>query len=209
VFRALEKERGRRQQSAGEFKTQIENLGSMPASTQASKRFQSFEYKSKRTIFGRPLLHVTQGIDPTTGKSAWRVAFSPSVRSPRRVRFGGYARGWFACGGMAVGGVAFGGMGLGLISFGGLAVALILGLGGVAVAPLAMGGVALGWYSVGGVAVGHERPRWRGGGASQAMGGVVGAKQVVTKLAEMPSVMQRMVAAGPWLSALSFSCGCR
>ena len=32
VFRALEKERGRRQQSAGEFKTQIENTSSLPAS---------------------------------------------------------------------------------------------------------------------------------------------------------------------------------
>jgi hypothetical protein len=78
------KERGRRQQSAGEFKTQIENLGSMPASTQVRWRgaFKVSNTNPKRTIFGRPLLHVTQGIDPTTGKSAWRVAFSPSVRSP-------------------------------------------------------------------------------------------------------------------------------
>lgn len=203
VFRALEKERGRRQQSAGEFKTQIEGLGTGQRPPQASKRPQNIEYKSKRTLCGMPLLHVALGRDPATGKRRHaRGFFALGDLATGVFAFGGIARGLFACGGIAVGGIAFGGMGLGLISFGGLAVALILGLGGVAVGPLAMGGVALGWYSVGGVAVGMSA---HGGVAAgpQAMGGVVGAKQVVTKLAEMPSVIQRMVAAGPWLSALS------
>jgi predicted Ser/Thr protein kinase len=203
VFRALEKERGRRQQSAGEFKTQIECLGTGQRPPQASKRPQNIEYKSKRTLCGMPLLHVALGRDPATGKRRHaRGFFAFGDLATGVFAFGGIARGLFACGGIAVGGIAFGGMGLGLISFGGLAIALLLGIGGVAVGPLAMGGVALGWYSVGGVAVGMSA---YGGVASgpQAMGGVVGAKQVVTKLAEMPPVIQRMVAAGPWLSALS------
>lgn len=203
VFRALEKERARRQQSVGEFKTQIEGLHTDPQRVRMSKRLASIEYKSKRRLWGMPLLHVALGRDPATGK--WRQArgfFAFGNLATGLFAFGGIARGLFACGGIALGGIAFGGMGLGLISFGGLAVALLLGLGGVAVAPLAMGGVAMGWYSVGGVAVGMNA---HGGVAAgtQAMGGVVGAKQVVTQLTEMPPVIQWLVAANSWLSALA------
>ncbi|MCQ8780334.1 hypothetical protein NQU49_27430, partial [Escherichia coli] len=80
-----------RQQSAGEFKTQIEGIASMPPQMRRSlaMRFSSFEYKSKRTLLGRPLLHITSGIDPTTGRKRT-------------------ARGFLAFGDRAVGVVAFG-----------------------------------------------------------------------------------------------------
>ncbi len=203
VFRALEKERGRRQQSAGEFKTQIENIGSMPASTQRTlaKRFQSFEYKSKRTIFGRPLLHVTQGIDPTTGeKRVARGIFAFGEIAIGVFAFGGYARGWFACGGMAVGGVAIGGLSIGLLSWGGMALALLLAVGGLSVGPLATGGAALGWNAMGGIAAG-----WNAVGgiaiAQHGMGEKVISPDVVKSLAEMPRALQLMSEAS-WLTSM-------
>jgi predicted Ser/Thr protein kinase len=203
VFRALEKERGRRQQSAGEFKTQIENLGAMHASAQNvfARRFQSFEYKSKRTIFGMPLLHVTQGVDPTTGrKRVARGFFAFGEIAIGVFAFGGYARGWFACGGMAVGGVAIGGLSLGLISWGGLALALLLAVGGLSVGPLATGGAALGWNAMGGIAMGWDAV----GGiviAQHGMGGKVIAPDVVKSLAEMPRALQIMSETS-WLTSM-------
>ncbi len=202
VFRALEKERGRRQQSAGEFKTQIEGLGAGHRMLSASNRPQNFEYKSKRTLWGMPLLHVTSGRDPATGKRRHaRGIFAFGEIATGIFAFGGIARGLFACGGLAMGGVTFGGLGFGLISFGGLAIALLLGVGGLAVAPLAMGGVAAGWYSVGGMAAGMTA---YGGMAfgNQGMGGMVEAKHVITRVADLPAVMQHMVAANGNVSFL-------
>jgi len=193
VFRALEKERGRRQQSAGEFKTQIEGLASMPPSVQRAlaRRFESFEYKSKRMLFGMPLLHVTSGIDPTTGRR--RVArgfFAFGEIAIGVFAFGGYARGLVACGGMAIGCLSFGGLSLGLISVGGLALALLFALGGGSVGLMSSGGMALGWWAAGGMAAGVHAF----GGAVYAlvsgMGGKVHAPQVIKSLTEMPAVLQ-------------------
>lgn len=204
VFRALEKERGRRQQSAGEFKTQIEGLGTGQRLPQAPKRIQSFEYKSKRMLWGMPLLHVTAGRDPATGKRRHaRGFFAFGEMATGVFAFGGIARGLFACGGLAMGGVAFGGLGLGLISFGGLAIALLLGIGGLAVGPLALGGVAVGWYAVGGMAAGMTAYGGMAAGI-QGMGGTVEARHVITQIADLPPLMQWMVAANHYMSFLGF-----
>lgn len=155
VFRALAKERERRQQSAGEFKTQIEGVAAMPPQVRRSLawQFNSFEYKSKRTLFGMPLVHVTSGIDPATGrKRVARGFFAFGDKAVGVVAFGGQARGIIACGGVALGVVAVGGMSLGLVSWGGVALAWLLAYGGVAVGFFAAGGMALGWETVGGLA---------------------------------------------------------
>ncbi len=204
VFRALDKERTRRQQSVDEFKTQVEGAGTGQRLAQASRRPQSFEYKSKRTLWGMPLLHVTVGRDPATGKRRHaRGIFAFGELATGVFAFGGVARGLFACGGLAMGGVTFGGLGLGLISFSGLAIALLLAIGGVAVGPLAMGGVALGWYSVGGMAAGmtaYGGMVW----GNQGMGGMVEAKHAITHVADLPDVMQHIVAANRYMSFLGF-----
>jgi tRNA A-37 threonylcarbamoyl transferase component Bud32 len=199
VFRALEKERGRRQQSADELKTQIEGLRNLPPSVQRAlaRRFESFEYKSKRMLFGRPLLHVTSGIDPTTGRR--RVArgfFAFGEIAIGVFAFGGYARGLVACGALAVGCISLGGLSLGLISVGGLALALLFALGGGSIGFISSGGIALGWYASGGMAAGMHAY----GGAAYAlvsgMGGKVVAPQVIKSLTELPAVLQ-------WLERLT------
>ena len=90
-----------------------------------------YEYKSKRTLFGLPLVHI---------------------------RFGhrgiGIAKGILAVGNYAVGVVALGGVSFGLISVGGLSLGLLLSLGGWAMGGLAIGGLAIGLIALGGGAVG-------------------------------------------------------
>lgn len=112
-----------------------------------------YEYKSRRTLFGLPLVHINIG------------------------RRDHWARGIVAIGNIATGFVALGGVAAGLLSLGGVSFGLLLALGavtlgavsigGVALGILAWGGIALGWLAVGGCAVGVY-----------AAGGVVAASQV-------------------------------
>ncbi len=86
-----------------------------------------FEYRSELEIFGWPLVHVTKGHDPLTGK--------PRV-SKGIIAIGEIAIGFVAVGGFALGVLAVGGLGVGVIALGGMA------LGGIAVGGLALGALA-------------------------------------------------------------------
>jgi hypothetical protein len=107
--------------------------------------FWGYEYRSPIEIFGLPLVHIAQGIDPQTGKP--RIAKGI-------IAIGGIAIGVFALGGFAIGGMTFGGFSLGMLAIGGCAVG-VAALGGVAMAIfLAVGGIALSTlYAAGGLAL--------------------------------------------------------
>ena len=129
-----------------------------------------YEYKSQRTLFGLPLVHINIG------------------------RRDHWARGIIAIGNIATGFVALGGVAAGLLSLGGVSFGLLLALGavtlgavsigGVALGILAWGGIALGWLAVGGCAVGV----YAAGGvvvASQvAVGGVAAAPLAIGQVAD-------------------------
>ncbi len=203
VFRALEKERGRRQQSAGEFKTQIEGASAMPVPRREKWNFhEPFEYKSKRMLCGLPLLHIVGGRDPVTGKV--RTAhgfFALGDRAHGVFALGGMAHGYFSCGGIATGLVAFGGLSLGLISFGGLALGLLFACGGLSIGTLATGGLALGYHGCGGIVM-----AWHGMGgmviAHQGHGGTVHAAEVVKNMQFMPQLTVWLASVTPYMSLL-------
>ena len=103
-------------------------------------------YKSHRTLFGLPLVHLASG----------------QVVDGRYQR--AIARGWiamgdislgilFSLGGVACGGISIGGVSLGLITFSGVGLGLILCLGGLALGGYAVGGLAIGVIAVGGGAI--------------------------------------------------------
>jgi hypothetical protein len=106
----------------------------------------NYEYRSEAKLFGWPLVHVAQGIDPESGMP--RVARGV-------IALGNIAIGGLAFGGLAIGGIAFGGLGLGLLSFGGVAFGLLAALGGLALGGyFAVGGAAFSlMYAVGGLAI--------------------------------------------------------
>ncbi len=112
----------------------------------------NYEYKSEAALFGLPLIHIAQGIDPKTG--APRVAkgiiaigdiaigiFALGGLAMGGITLGGASIGVFALGGLALGGVALGGISIGaFIAVGGLALSAAYALGGLALAPHFIGG---------------------------------------------------------------------
>ncbi|MBE2286143.1 MAG: protein kinase [Prosthecobacter sp.] len=175
VFRALEKERTRRQQSVGEFKTQVEGAGV----SRPSRRWnpgEPFEYKSKRKLCGLPVLHIVHGRHPATGKAREaRGFFAFGDRAYGVFAFGGIARGIVAFGGFACGIFAIGGGAVGLMAFGGGALGLLFALGGLAVGTFSAGGLAIGIWAFGGQVL-----------AYQGFGGVVNAVHEIKSLQAMP-----------------------
>jgi tRNA A-37 threonylcarbamoyl transferase component Bud32 len=163
VVRALAKEPGQRYQRAGELKNELSGVRWSPTfGAKVAPRRRGYEFKSKATFLGWPLVHVAAGFDPVSGR--------------KRI-----ARGWIAVGDvMAVGGVAVSGvmsvgvvalsgvLGLGLLAVGGaLAVGLLAAVGGNAAAllfalggnaastGLSIGGLAAGKFAIGGEAAGE------------------------------------------------------
>ena len=124
-----------------------------------------YEYKSKRTLFGLPLVHVNCGF----GRNYW-------------------ARGIVAIGNVATGFVALGGVALGLFTLGGISFGLLLALGaisigtvsvgGIAAGLLAWGGMALGWLAVGGMSMGTYAAGGMAVGSQAAVGSVAAAQHL-------------------------------
>ena len=120
-----------------------------------------YEYRSKRTLFGLPLVHINSG---------------PGLR---------VAKGIIAVGNISIGVFSVGGLALGLFSFGGLCLGLLLVLagvgvgavafGGLAVGVLAGGGFALGWFAIGGIACGVYSAGGIALASKIAVGGVASA----------------------------------
>ena len=129
-----------------------------------------YEYKSRRTLFGLPLVHINMGF-------GLRVA-----------------RGIIAIGNISIGVLSVGGLALGLASFGGLALGLLLvlagagigvvALGGLAVGVLAVGGFALGWFVWGGIACGVYSVGGVAIASKVAVGGMASAPLAIGSAAE-------------------------
>ncbi len=111
------------------------------------KRGTPFEYKTKLSLLGLPLVHVRFGQSPA----------SPQQTAKGWIAIGDVSFGvLFAAGGVAVGGIAVGGLALGLLSIAGMALGA-LAFGGVAVGGFATGGAAFGWTAAfGGLAAAHR-----------------------------------------------------
>lgn len=102
-----------------------------------------YEYKSKATLFGIPLVHVKLN---RYGKPAVAKGI---------IAIGTISVGFISIGAIPVGFISIGGAALGVFSFGGLALGLLLAAGGIAVGALALGGVAVGLGAIGGLAAGE------------------------------------------------------
>ena len=127
----------------------------MNTNTQANPANQllidpGFEYRSELEIFGWPLVHVSKGYDPLTG----RRRVSKGVIAIGEIAFGAIAVGGFAFGGLAIGGmgvgvIALGGMAIGALSAGGIAMGALAAIGGVAYSLIyAIGGIAYAQYVI-------------------------------------------------------------
>jgi predicted Ser/Thr protein kinase len=164
VLKTLEREPERRYQHASDVKTQIETI----SGKQIPNYMWGYEYRSKRTVFGVPLVHIANGIDPSTGRP--RVArgiIAIGGQAIGGVAVGGGAFGVLSIGGGSIGVVAFGGAAIGLVSIGGMAIGLLAALGGWAIGGFALGGGSVGLLALGGGAAGY----YASGGAAYAIHG--------------------------------------
>lgn len=100
------------------------------------------EFKSHLKIGILPLVHITLGVNPETGKRLW-------------------AKGVIAIGRKAAGIIAIGQLAIGIISIGQLSIALLIAMGQLSVAGLfaagqaGIGAVAIGQAAVGLIAIGQ------------------------------------------------------
>jgi RNA polymerase sigma factor (sigma-70 family) len=119
--------------------------------------YQPYEYRSRRMLFGLPLIHILfHGTN--TGKKAAAKGWIAIGTKAYGILFasGGVAVGCVSMGGLAIGVVGIGGFGIGGLAFGGSCVG-IAAIGGAALGYMAYGGAAIGWLAAsGGAALAHH-----------------------------------------------------
>lgn len=103
-----------------------------------------FEYKSKRTLFGLPLVHIN-GKWGGTAKGVVAVGF----KSCGVVSVGFLSMGVLSAGCLSLGAVSLGALALGVLALGAISVGLLLALGAVAAGFVAYGAAAFGGFAAG------------------------------------------------------------
>ena len=158
VLHAMERNPKQRYQNASEIRIELEAIAGVASklSPEISRRL-SYEYRSKATLFGWPLLHVAIGVNPATGRKRSARAIIAVGTAPRGIiAFGDEAVGVIACGIFGYGVVSFSVIAVGIFACGSVAAGLVFAMGGMAIAPVAMGGLAFGWYANGAMAWGKH-----------------------------------------------------
>lgn len=105
-----------------------------------------YEYKSSRTLFGLPLIHIRLG---ERGLCTARGIIAIGNCAVGALSIGGLALGLLAFGGVAAGFFSLGGCAFGVYAAGGAAAASKIAIGGAASAPLAIGQMAEGALTFG------------------------------------------------------------
>ena len=103
-----------------------------------------FEYKSKRTLFGLPLVHIN-GKWGGTAKGVVAVGF----KARGLVAVGFLSMGVLSAGSLSLGVLSLGVLALGVLALGSVAVGLLLALGAVAAGFVAYGAAAFGGFAAG------------------------------------------------------------
>ena len=108
----------------------------------------SFEYKSRRTVRGIPLLHIHVGF----GKKAHGIVAIGS-NATGVIALGFLAKGVISLGLLSLGLLPFGLLSIGLLAFGTLALG-VFAAGAIACGLFAIGAIAIGCYAMGALAIG-------------------------------------------------------
>jgi hypothetical protein len=106
----------------------------------------AFEYRSRASFLGLPLVHIRIGDRFAILKAPVKGWIAVGERA---------MGGLFAFGAIAIAPVSIGGVTIGLLPFGGLALG-VLSLGGFALGVWSYGGLVVGWQAFGGCALGWQ-----------------------------------------------------
>lgn len=99
-----------------------------------------YEYKSKRTLCGIPLVHINVGRGIHKAKGI--------------IAIGTIAKGVISIGALSTGIISLGALSAGLLSLGAISLGLLLSAGAISIGTIAFGGFSLGIFAIGGCAVG-------------------------------------------------------
>lgn len=119
----------------------------------------NYEYKSKRTFRGIPLVHINIGLGKTA-KGIVAIGFksigvvSIGLLSIGLLSFGLLALGFLSLGMLGVGFFGFGAFALGLFSGGAISVGII-SFGAISIGVMSCGAISIGQFAVGALARGH------------------------------------------------------
>ncbi len=136
-----------------------------------------YEYKSERTLFGLPLVHINVG---RRGRYRAKGILAVGNTAKGFVSIGWSAIGLFSVGLASVGLFSIGLAALGLLAFGGVVTGMLLAVGGIACGLVAVGGVSAGMIAVGGVATGTHI----------AVGGVVAGRVAIGSIVAGEKVLR-------------------
>jgi predicted Ser/Thr protein kinase len=158
VLQTMERNPRHRCQSVSEIRLRLEAIAGVASrlSPEVSRKL-SYEYRTRTTLFGWPLIHVATGVDPVTGRKRTAKGIIAMGCHPRGViAFGDVAVGVIACGIFGYGLISISVVAVGGFAIGSAAVGLWLAMGGVALAPIAIGGAVFGYYANGAMAWGKH-----------------------------------------------------
>lgn len=103
-------------------------------------KLHTYEYKSKRNLFGLPLVHINFG---------WGIKKAKGI-----IAIGNSATGFIALGIIAKGLLSLGVLSLGIIGIGCVALGLLLSVGSFSIGTFAIGAVAFGVFTLGSLSIG-------------------------------------------------------
>lgn len=165
----------------GSSEESVTTSGGQSLARLLSSRFR-FEYKSKRTLFGVPLVHVCIGAGMCRARGIVAVGnLACGFLSVGILSVGLFSFGVLAFGLIAVAALALGGFALGAIAAG------LMAVGSVAFGVIAVGSLAVGVYSVGAAAFASE----------------IAATSSVTGYAKAPVVVADGIPKGSWTLLVS------
>ena len=131
------------------------NATAAPATPRSAS---AFEYRSKASLLGLPLVHIRLGATWTSrgdAVKAW-IAIADDLAIGALFASGGIAIAPLCFGGFALGGIVFAGFGAGILGFAGFGIGCWM-VGGMVSGIMAVGGCAFGWKAaLGGIAIAQQ-----------------------------------------------------
>lgn len=109
-----------------------------------------FEYRSKRTLFGLPLVHVNIGL----GRAAKGI-IAVGLVAKGVISFGLLGLGVISFGLLSLGVLAFGTLALGLFAAGAICLGIVIAAGAISLGMFSLGAVSVGLYATGAVSYGY------------------------------------------------------
>lgn len=136
-----------------------ETSGTQRTAVFSISKIFDYEYRSKRTFHGIPLVHINIGAGKTA-KGIVAIGFksvgvvSLGLLSIGLLSFGLLALGFLGLGMLGIGFFGFGAVALGLLSGGAISIGII-SFGAVSIGVMSCGAVSIGQFAVGALAKGH------------------------------------------------------